>query len=356
MVRREGAFLPIERTPPSYDVTYRVEETAGDEPVRSRVRLRVRRPFESRVDVVSANGEDTGPSSIRFSRLGRLGTAAAGHRNDFTVFAVPPAVATGDLRLDPALGAAVEAGLVDVRERRRVLGRECQVYRAGATVGGGTLTPWEPGSSDHADFCVDAAGFVLEEVWSVGGRPVQRRLAVAVEEEAAFDDSVFHPGRETELSVDDGGGSIRRLAPESRPADRSWAPARVPDGFVHTGRFEVVSVRPRPAQDATSDEPPPTTRSVVDVWTRGADLLAVDSGTLVGGGGLPSSPANRAVDLGQLGEGRLVLDFRSTEVRSERDGAFVKVYGTLPPDELVEVARSLRQVESTDAVYVESDF
>jgi hypothetical protein len=45
-------------------------------------------------------------------------------------------------------------------------------------------------------------------------------------------------------------------------------------------------------------------------------------------------------------DARLIFDARMSEVRAEDDeGSIVRVYGTLPPSELLSYARTLRRAE-----------
>jgi hypothetical protein len=76
------------------------------------------------------------------------------------------------------------------------------------------------------------------------------------------------------------------------------------------------------------------------VWIRGGDVLVLDQGT-----GQPFQPGGRArpVDLGPLGQGEALLDLRSSEVRTTDEAGYVRLFGTLLPDELAAIARTLRQ-------------
>src|SRR4051794_12001996 len=191
-----GRPLAFGTEPTSYEVTYRIERYDPDKIQVSQDHLSVRRPFDGRL-VSSIDGKQTGDRASRFGTL--VLTTGEGPRT----LVSPPAPATADLRLATALPDAVANNFVQVRERRRVLGQLCQVYRAGSTVVSGTLVPVNTTAGEHSDFCVDRQGLLLEEVWFKGGHPLQRRVATKRVVNPTLPDSRFHLGLDEQAITTD---------------------------------------------------------------------------------------------------------------------------------------------------------
>jgi hypothetical protein len=245
-------------------------------------------------------------------------------------------VAPADLRLAAVLPDALENGLLERRERRRVAGRDCQVYRTGQSLRLGVLEP--PTAERFVDACVDAAGLLLEEV--DGDR---RRLAVHVEVGAAVEASAMVVGERT-VPVLSGGGAIQELTPESRTPGTFW---ELGDDLAlpAVGRYAVV-----PPQPDTYSDPSLRSRrtaSTTDVLSDGRDVVLVDRGGSLGGEDLLGDAApGRPVDLGAIGEGVVVLTAYGAELTVKIGGGqFVRVSGTVPVDDLVAVARGLHEVD-----------
>jgi hypothetical protein len=327
-------FFPT-RTPASYAITYTVTDMTQSRPTRTTERVQVRRPFESRVEVADAGGRVIG---ARASRLGALATQGGDGR--WRELSLGPALATGDLRPGPALRDALERGWIDVRGRKEVVGRRCQVFRSGSTIAAGTLQRLARGGRDFADTCIDEAGLVLEEEWHIGGRRVQRRVAPAVDERAGSFDSA--PDAEP-VGESDGGGSSVEVKREGLPPGFFLDLRQAPSGFEHRGRYAVVPPRVDVGRNPLSQSSQAVSTAIVDVWVKGADMLVVEQGTRTDPNvGLPVPTTPVDVDLGPLGRGQGFVDFRTSEVRAELPaGAFVRIYGTLPLAELTRVAKQL---------------
>jgi hypothetical protein len=342
-----GAPLLPAREPASYDITYALVDTSREPVSRSNERRQVRRPFHARV--TTRDGDVVGRGALLGQRISNpTSLATAGRDNRWLLLEIGPALATSDLRFGPALDLALAEGDLAVRERRRVQGRTCQVFRAGSSVQAGNLTPYEPGSSSWADVCIDEAGLVLEEIWTIDGVRAQRRLAVDVKEDVELDDRLFElPADATEVPTTEGGGSATPLTLDSRPPGAFYElpPAAVPEGLSLTGRYALVTPRLEIQRDPTSAERPSSTTSVVSVYEGGPDLLVIDQGSLTGSADLPEAPTSRPVDLGLLGQGTAFTDFRTNEVRVVRGSEFVRISGTLPLERLLEVARRLTVAE-----------
>jgi hypothetical protein len=341
----EGSIDVASRTPSGYRLVYRVESRAGDEVVVSTERVWVRRPFESRVESWTGAPPGRRRTNTTVNAFARINTGRA-------VFAVPPAPAPQDFRLDSNLTEAERAGYVDPRERRRVAGRVCRVYRWGAEGGSGSLSRLdedEPG--EYTDSCFDADGLPLEVVTYVDGKLLTRSIVTQVEEGPRLADRLFGVGDPT-LEVRQGGGSVLRVEPDSRPPGDFWELGEAPRGFERDGRYAVI-----PPQAGFDD---PTQRAgivtfVSDVWVRGRDVIVVEQGGTLGGRPpFQADPNARKVSAGDLGRGDLAYGLRTSEVRVLLEGGrFVRVHGTVAPSRLLAVARSLEKVEGGDLVYID---
>jgi hypothetical protein len=325
----------------SYRVTYRVRQP-GDEPTTETIW--VARPFEGRVEARRGDDDNGTLLTERESTFGHL--AVVGNEEPF-VLVVGPRLAAPDLRLDPVLDEALERGLLERRERRSVAGRVCQVYRAASSVTAGDLD--EPGTEDeYADACFDEAGILLEEWWISGGKPIRQRVAVEVETDIDMGAVLRLPSSST-LPPEEGGGGIPELEPDSAPEGSFWqlGPESVPRGFVFRGRYSVV-----PTQTEAFGDPRnrgSIVASTVDVWVRGPDMLVVEQGATLGGSSaFDPDPRAPTTDLGPLGTAELRLRLDRVEARVQLPrGGFLRVYGTLTSDEIVEVARALREMQGT---------
>jgi hypothetical protein len=345
----DGPPVRIVRTPAAFRVVYRLEEPAGGGRLAlSTDRVVVRRPFDSRIE--TRRGAPPGDALVttQVAVFGRL--AVEGQDGRQSTEAVPPAVGASDIRLAPVLQPALDRGLLRRRERRRVADRTCQVYRSGRSLGAGPLVP--PTGATHTDSCVDEAGLVLEEVVVDGGERLSRRVAVEVDDDPELGRGPFRTSAPT-TPVDRGGGSVREVDPESRPPGPFYELAGGPEGFRRRGRYSVIP----PQAENFAD---PSTRArivagVVDVWVRGADVLFVEvGGTLGGVPPFSRNPTSSPVDLGSFGEGELFVDARGNQVRVALDGGdYVRITGTLPPDRLAAIARSMEPVEGGELEFVD---
>ena len=352
--RHPAPLLPDEAAT-TFSIVYVLTDTATDNVNYSNEEVQVRRPFDARV--VTRDGKEPGKGRVRGQRVSSLTKLAMRGADDgWTIFEIPPALATADVRFGAALDQALADGDVAVRERRRIEGRECQVFRAGSSLQAGILTPYQPGASTFADVCVDREGLVLEEVWTIDGKRVQRKLAVEVQTDVDLrDDRFAMPEKANVISTANGGGSAKRVDPASRPpgAFRELPAEGVPSGFEHYGRWAVIAPRLDVMRDPTKPAESNSSASVVDVYVNGPDVLVIDQGGLTGSGKLPSGGVTRPVDLGGLGIGEGITDFRMNEVRAQIGPDFVRVYGTLPLPLLVEAAHALRIVPGGELRYLD---
>jgi hypothetical protein len=112
-----------------------------------------------------------------------------------------------------------------------------------------------------------------------------------------------------------------------------------------------------PAANDPDDEETKERRigAVVDVWDDGLDVVVVEQGSTAGGVKPFELGGGPRVTVEGLGEGELLVDLRTSELRFRRpSGYFLRVRGTVGAAQLEAIARSLRQTEGgTGLVYLE---
>jgi hypothetical protein len=145
-------------------------------------------------------------------------------------------------------------------------------------------------------------------------------------------------------------GSIRPIDPDTAPSGATdYSLDTPPEGFSLVGRYAVVALS-KAVLDRSSRK---VIAGIVDVYVRGIDALVIERG-----GKLDTSAADDSdlgvlhephdVDLGAvLGAGRAGIGgdgpYGYREVRAApSQGRYVVIAGTLPEDELVSIAQSLR--------------
>ncbi|MGH2685159.1 MAG: hypothetical protein ACRDJP_06825 [Actinomycetota bacterium] len=335
---------PVDAAPPdSWRIVYTVE--AGDAIVTDVVT--VRRPFDSRLETYRGDKVEGEPGSVQVSAFARLRQQGAGGAP--TVLAVPPGLAASDVRLDVVIPAALERGLLLLRAEDEVDGRPCRVYRSGQLLTGGVLAV--PAEDDYADSCVDAAGLVLQETLVSDGEMILRRTATDVEIDPETADEAFDAGEPT-VPAASGGGSVRPLAPGTGRPGSFWVLDAPPDGFRSCGRFSVVP----PQLTDPGGGADQRVASVAQVFVRGRDLLVVDQGATLQGDPPFEIGRGEPADLGELGDGELVLGSQTSEARALLDGGgYVRVFGTLPPDDLLEIAGGLQVEDQSGPLDVLTD-
>ena len=339
-LRRSG-LIQIRDEPARYRLVYRVETYGGGDPVVTRDEIAVRRPFEGHTTKRSGPDGDDGVRSEQVASLGRLFVPKAA-TSAAVLLQTGPALAPSDVRIAPVLPDLISAGLVEPRDWRRVGDRPCQVLRFGGPISSGTVAPTLDPDVEYADACVSEQGLVLEEVWVEGGRVQRRRLATSVDVgQDSVTPSSFEIPEQDPLPVDEGGGSFRPIAPDSAYEAPFWVP-EVPPFAEHLGRWAVVA----PAGSDPKDEETKERRLgfVADVWREGIDVVVVEQGSTAGGVAPFKLGDGPKITVDGLGEGEVVLDLRTSEVRFRRRGGyFVRVRGTVGASRLQEIARGLRE-------------
>ncbi len=324
-----GSVSVAKRTLRAYAIDYlvRTKSTGSDDVVTSRERIVVRRPFDAK----TPEGVST------FTR------ASFGDQ----VLAVPPDIPDVDLRPGAVLREALRKGRAEERERRRVAGRVCRVYRV---TGISRLDHLKTSADEYTDVCIDESGVVLEEVDSVDGEIVLLKVAESVDESPDVDEEDFDLG-EPSIGVSVGGNSVQELRPDSRlPGGKFWDLDTPLAGFHHRGRYAVTESDPVERKIMRT--------SVTDVWTRGTDVVFIERfNPGRSGQALEDEEANSdRVDAGKIGRGKLIYSLRTSEVRvATGSGRVVRVRGTLAPSRLLAIARSLKPLPEGPLVPLHTD-
>lgn len=340
LVSSGGPPLRIGKVPTSYRAVFRVENRAR-ELVTTTERVWVRRPFQSRIETYPGPPPGAGRPTVRQSAFGVLTSRSP--RAEPLNIAAPPSVATGDIRIDAVLDEAVKGRTILRRERREVYGRLCQVYRAGGPVFAGDIERYVPAQGDYADVCVDRNGLVVEEYWVYRGRLIQRRVAVELDIDPAIDTSIFR----IDVAPSQGAtrGAVQRLDPDDVDETGLWELPEPPSRFKYLGRYGVVI--PQAALPNVGGQPSgPGPSSTTDVYVRGPDLVVVDQDpSLLAVIENENRPARKVTVQGLEGA-ELIVDARMSEVRGRSpDGSVVRIFGTLSPSRLLDMARQLKPRE-----------
>jgi len=331
--------IPHYAVPAAYQITYVVTTPHGRP---STERVSVRRPFESVDEFLNGSPPGTTSYLTIVNRLGaqvlESGTAQP------TALEVPAAAAAQDMRADVVVASGLRSHALKYRGAETILGRRCQVFRSAAPLRAGPLQPVSSPST-YTDTCIDGQGLVLREKTVQHGSFVSERRAVdvAVGPSSVTGAPFAMTGAHT--PVDSGGGAFTALTFASRPPGGSWALAPPPVGFQWIGRYAVIPPQPSDAgASAFSVGPPPGQVSELDdVFVRGIDVIVVQQGSTLNGASF-APPANaQPVALGALGAGQLQIGGSVSTITAEPNGGrrFLRLSGTLPPDELLAIARSL---------------
>lgn len=329
---------------PTYRVTYRVD--AGV-PLGTTVRteiLEVSRPWQSRLTTRSGKPPGHAVTDVQIGDFGKLDLKPVGQTE--SVLVLQPDLAASDLRLDVDLPTLVRAHGIELRERRLVAGQACQVYRTTAPPQGQTIGALPSATGDVVDSCVSQDGIVLEQLQWFRSKLLLRRRATRVEPGVTFGPHELEVTRAPTIPTSLGGGSVVQLDPAgaANVPGTTYFLDHPPAGFAFQGHYAVA---PSTGQD--SNGLPNTNRqgSFVDVWVRGQDVLMLDQGGLVyNGDPLPSYPLASAVDLGPLGRAKASPGARLSAVAvSLPSSRYVRILGTLPVDQLADIARTLRRAD-----------
>jgi hypothetical protein len=302
--------------------------------------LFINRPFASYEEAISGGK----PYLVTAMRLGEqvfrsnAGTATLVH----TTFSP----SRRDIRLDTVARYATKTNRLRLIGRARVRGETCFVFRSAAALNSGPLASIPKRS--FVDSCIDHRGLLVYERTTSDGKVVSERTATRVALGGSPGD---YSMRGDEIPANSGGGAMRALTMDSRPSSGPfWDIANPPAGFRHTGRYVVIPSQPHAFADPNAFSPNAAglpgslVVSIDDVYVRGSDALVIEQGSTVNDAKFAAPSGGQDVDLGGvLGRGQLLASASASEVVAEpHDGTrFVRVVGTLPPDDLIAIARQM---------------
>ncbi|HEX7096956.1 MAG TPA: hypothetical protein VF183_13805 [Acidimicrobiales bacterium] len=348
VVSQNGSILPTTDPPASYRIVYRIE-TAGAEDVIVRTEeVSVRRPFDAQLVVRSDDGSAS-PDLVVRSSMGLYADVTDPERTD--VGEGLPSAALGDLRFDGVLEDLVTAGLMVPKERRTVLGRECQVYRTGQTVESLALS--NPTDTTYADVCIDASGLVLEQVAYEGGTPVHYEIATSIEIAPQFAPDTFTIEGEP-AGLDEGGVVLDPVDPAAAPVPGYHT--FTAEGFdasvlgEHVGRYRMRVANDEAVEEPTSTAVGPTSvgtpgdddvvETYVDVYVSGASFVIVQQGPR---SAQPTRDTAAGADVaaGAFGTARVVFGVTGSTLVAATDTWFVEITAPVPAARLGELAAGL---------------
>jgi hypothetical protein len=333
-------------TPPAaYSLTYKLD-TFGTSNAVSTEQIAVSRPFNGKV--VSKNGAPPGTTEqwSATSNLGLYADTTSGGSPE--VLENAPQAALGDFRLDASLSDLVAAGTFQERERRTVLGRECQVYRTGSSLESYTTTA--PTDSTYTDACIDSSGLMLEELTVTNGKLAERVIATAVDDHTPPPASTFKiTGTPTSLAK--GGSDLTKIDAAKAPTVGYWQLDKPPAGYKLEARYSLQA----PAADSSSTSATTTTtlpgqqpqinQSFVDVYSSGTKMFIVQQGATAGE---PTNDASNGASttVGKLGAAKVASSLTGSELVAHPSNPvswYVHVDGTVPMATLKSIAASLHQ-------------
>lgn len=336
----DGPLGPFGDPGPAHELFYRVERLQTG--LVDTERRLAQHPFDVRVETWAGEPADVDPAaSPRLLDLEVLGGAETGAIDQERVLVViPPRVALRSGHLGTDVDGAVAAGVLEpLGMGRTIVGRDCVELRTGAPLDGGILRP--PTGTDHNDLCVDQHGLVLREEITTSGAVVERRTAVAVDQQPTVAADAFEP-LGWRIPEENGGGRVRRVTADSRPpgVDHHELPT-APPGTDLLGRFGVLTdTAPAPGPAGPVDQ----VISMVDAYVGGAEVLTIENGASIGGGAVLGR-GDVDVPLSFAPDATAVFLTTGVELRVPLpEGRFLRLTATMSIDELVSLAESLEVV------------
>jgi hypothetical protein len=316
-----AAAPPAGGIPTAYHIVYRVSAARQT----STEAIWVDRPFESvQVDMIGAP-----PGSAAYLTLvNRLGAQAteAGNAQEALLERVPAAATQSDVRPDIVIQPALRGGLMTLSGHDRIASRDCTIYRTASSLRAGVLAAVGSGGN-YTDTCIGADGLILRETTFKGGAVSSDRVAISVQEGLRSVDKADFGLTGPPTPAEQGGGAFRALTLTSRSPGINWTLGYVPPGFREMGRYAVI---------------PPQPQGLGPIDAGAPNQTGSLPGSTVGATFPPPQGAPR-VDLGSLGSGQIQLSGTGPIISAEPSSGvhFIRLSGTLPPETLLQVARSI---------------
>jgi hypothetical protein len=341
-----GQFA-ISTTPAAYHVVYKVDTfgSGNDKPDSTTQEYIVRRPFDVHLSAKAGAPPGTTEQWSLIWNLGKYSQTTSGGTPE--VSQIAPQAALGDIRLDATLQDLVADGKFVAKERRVVLGRECQVYRTGEALE--TLSLSAPKDTDYAEACFDSDGLLLEEVVVSSAKLGERLIATSVDDQTVpTDDNFAITGDPTPL--DKGGAQLAPIDATAKPADGYWSLATPPAGYTLQGRYLLQTPADQGSSDTSASTtttsttaPPAPNPSYVDIYVNGPSTIIVRQGPTAGEPKTDTSQGT-TVDVGALGSAPLSATLTGSRLTAHPAAPaswYVELQGTVSRDTLKQVASQL---------------
>jgi hypothetical protein len=294
----------------------------------------VRRPFEDHAIFYAGKTVSGTPEFEAIDTLELSLTSSAGGEPE--VQQGLPTAGKTDVRLDVTLDDLVKNEYFVAREQRRVIGRNCTVFRTGRTVESNTVA--KATATDFVDVCIDESGLMLEEMAVNNGRVSLRIIAKEIALEPDLADDVFTIDLPP-LGTADG-------APVLEVVDRATIPnanllqlSTVPAGFEHTGRYVLKQA---PPAEAAATGVAPTSDTYVDVYVNDTLAIVVHQGPTAHEPQIDTTDA-QTINIGLLGEAKLLPGVSGNSVIVNPTGLwFIHINATITMAEIQALAGQLR--------------
>jgi hypothetical protein len=341
-----GQFA-ISTVPTAYNVVYRFDSYGSSGTNTTTEEFTVQRPFNGKVVAKSGAPPGTDRQWQATSNFGLYESTTA--QNSSQVQHAAPQPALGDFRLDATLSDLVSTGTFAARERRTVLGRECQVYRTGQPLESFSTQP--ASATDYTDVCIDSSGLMLEEVSVQAGKLAERVIATSVDDHSTPADGTFTISG-TPATIANGGSEFTAIDANAAPAPGYWVLGTIPDGYQHQGRYLLRVQANSPASSApttttttVAGAAPVTADGWVDVYVNGDKTIIIQQGpTAAEPQNAPTTGAS--VQIGSLGSAQATTELTANLLIAHpaTPGAwFVSVTGTVPMATLQQIAGTMHQ-------------
>ena len=335
VIAKQSPPLTIGAVSDSYNITYQVQVIADSGSVENHLeKVSIKRPFDDHVifyagDAVSDTTEFEVINNFALSSTSN-GGAAPEIRHTL------PAPSNSDVRVDLTLNDLVSGGYFVAREQRRLIDRDCTVYRTGRTVESNTVA--KATATDYVDVCIDNTGLVLEEM-SVNSSKISLRV---IAKEISADPQVgtdLLTVEGTPLGTADGAPLLDEIDKNTIPNANLLSLPTVPAGYEHKGRYVY---REAPAADAAGAGVAPTKDTYVDVYVNGSRSLVIQQGATANETQVDTTDA-QSIDIGLLGQAKLVLGVSNNSIVVNPTGEwFIHLNGAMSASELQDLARQLR--------------
>jgi hypothetical protein len=338
VMRGGSSAAPDTAYPKSYVIVYQVTQNA----VPHWEVLSVQRPFAASDLTYMTPGA---PRSGDRATGGNMSTSTDLYVVDAQtvrlISARQPGPPSGDQFAGAAIAELTRRGLArNLGTTATVAGRACKLYRF-AGPPSGAIPPLDS-TADHDDLCFDGEGLELSESWTYRGAVVLQRTAVEVRSSVQAITSDSAPAAPSIDGAMPAGVNAATIVPDAHPSTFIAIPP-APSGFTSTG----------PAVDFRFPDPqnPSQTAATSVVWafSDGRRVITVEAGRQRGGG-LPwheGDTVTESIALHGLGPASTAVRSDGFELRIDAGGgAWVRVRGTVPLDQLISYGHRLTRASA----------